>query len=704
MKIRSRFLMVAAMLGALVAGCAAAVANAGNETRSERRLMDAWKFHRGAASGAEAVGFDDHAWQTIALPHTWNARDGQDGGGNYFRGDGWYRRRFSTDAAWRGRRVFLQFDGANRTAEVFLNGRRLGRHRGGFARFRFDITDALKAAGENLLAVRVNNDPHDNMIPVSADYTFYGGLYRAVSIVTTDPVHVDLLDYASPGVFVRQANVTPEAAQLQVRVKLANDAAVANDLTVRVTIVNAAGETVAATESGASLLARARGELRRDLVVMQPHLWDGQADPYLYQVRTKIFVRGRLCDEVDLPLGLRFFSVDAARGFFLNGHPLDLHGVCRHQSRPDKGWAISEADEREDFGMIEELGATTIRESHYQQSQFWNDLADRRGMVLWAELAYVNDTKDNPEFFANAEEQLRELIRQNYHHPAIFFWSIGNETFVRDPKTTAPDTNDRLLRELAAVVREEDDTRLSTYASNGDVREPRASHPDIIAFNHYFGWYDGTLDDFAVWLDQQHAARPDLRTGMSEFGAGANPAQHEEPAHKPVAPGPWHPEEWQARFHEVYWQAMAARPWLWGKYVWCMFDFASDGRNEGGTPGRNDKGLVTADRKIRKDAFYWYQANWSKKAVLHITSRRFTPRTRPVTTVKIYSNAEAVELAINGVSHGTRRSTNRIFLWPGVTLAPGENKVEATARRGGQLLTDRCVWVCTAPATAPKTP
>jgi beta-galactosidase len=699
MKILSRFLMLAVMLGGLSAVCAMAAAGHHNGPRAEWPLMDAWKFHRGAAPGAEAVGFDDQAWPAIALPHTWNAQDGQDGGGNYFRGDGWYRRRFPTEAAWRGRRVFLQFDGANRTAEVFLNGRRLGLHRGGFARFRFDITDALKASGENLLAVRVNNDPHDNMIPVSGDFTFCGGLYRAVSIVATDPVHVDLLDYASPGVYVRQARVTPETAQLQVRVKLANDATVANDLTVRITIVDAAGDPVAVSESGTSLLAGARGDLRRDLVVKQPHLWDGQADPYLYEVRTEILVRGRLCDEVRLPLGLRFFSVDPARGFFLNGHYLDLHGVCRHQDRLGQGWAISEADEREDFEMIEELGATTIRESHYQQSQFWNDLADRRGMVLWAELAYVNDAKDNPEFFANAQEQLRELIRQNFHHPSIFFWSIGNETFVRDPKTTAPDTNDRLLRELAAVVREEDDTRLSTYASNGDVREPRASHPDIIGFNHYFGWYDGALDDFAVWADRQHAARPDLRIGMSEFGAGANPAQHEEPVHQPVAASQWHPEEWQASFHETYWQAMAARPWLWGKYVWCMFDFASDGRNEGGTPGFNDKGLVTADRKIRKDAFYWYQANWSKKPVLHITSRRFTPRTQPVTTVKVYSNAEAVELVINGVSHGTRRSTNRIFLWPGVTLAAGENRIEATARRDGQLLTDRCAWVYAAPET-----
>lgn len=707
MKTPIRFSVVSLIAGAWLAGLLAAGVNVRadeNAERPQQALIDGWKFQRGAVKHAEAVEFGDAAWESVVVPHTWNAQDGQDGGGDYFRGDGWYRRHFATEAGWKGKRVFLQFDGANRSAEVFLNGRRVGLHRGGFARFRFDVTEALRASGDNLLAVRVNNDPHDGIVPVSADFTFCGGLYRAVSVVATDPVHVDLLDRASPGVYARQAKVTADAAALEVKVKLANDADVANDLKVRVTIADAAGRSVAVSESDASLTAGARGEMRRDMVVKQPHLWNAQADPYLYTVATEIFVRGELRDTVKLPLGLRFFSVDAAKGFFLNGRYLDLHGVCRHQERWDKGWAISEADENEDFAIIEEMGATTVRQSHYQQSQHWNDLGDRRGMVMWAELAYVNDAKGDPEFFANAKEQLRELIRQNHHHAAICFWSIGNETFVRDPKTIAPDTNDRLLRELAAVVREEDDTRLSTYASNGDVMEPRAATTDIVGFNHYFGWYRGALEDFATWVDKQHGMRPGLKIGMSEYGAGANPAQHEESAKKPTASGPWHPEEWQAQFHEVYWPAMAERPWLWGKYIWCMFDFASDGRNEGGIPGRNDKGLVSADRKVRKDAFYFYQANWSQRPVLHIASRRFTPRTEAVTTVKVYSNAAKVELWLNGASLGVRESeaiagrASRVFRWTDVTLAAGENQVVARALRDGAPLEDACVWVVTSRA------
>ena len=666
-------------------------------------LAEGWKFHRGPEAQAAQPGFTDASWETVALPHTWNARDGEDGGGDYYRGDGWYRQRFRVAAGWAGRRVFIQFDGANRTAEIFLNGQRIGQHRGGFARFRFDITSTLDFSGDNVLAVRVNNRTDDNMIPVSADYTFCGGLYRAVSLVATAPVHIDLLDYASPGVYVRQSSVSENAAQLDVSVRLANDQTVASAVRVRVSVVDAAGQIVASSETAATLEPRAREEAKLRLEVVKPHLWNGQADPYLYQVRTEVLSQETVRDAMVLPLGLRYFSVDAAKGFFLNGRYLDLHGVNRHQDRAGRGWAIGEKEELEDFALIEEMGATMVRQAHYQQSQSWTDLGDRRGMVMWAELAYVNDARDNREFFENAKEQLRELIRQNLHHPAICFWSIGNETFVRDTKVMPADTNDRLLRELAAVAREEDPTRLSTYASNGGVTEPRAGAVDVLGFNHYFGWYRGEPEDFATWADEQHALRPDLRISMSEYGAGANIAHHEVPARKPATTGQWHPEEWQARYHEVYWQAMATRPWMWSKLVWCMFDFASDGRNEGGTPGINDKGLVTSDRKTRKDAFYFYKANWSAQPVLHITSQRFALRTQPKTPVKIYANAETVELLVNGVTQGRQIGTQGIFIWPEITLNSGENLIEARATRNGHEMKDECRWVYQA-AYVPATP
>lgn len=660
-------------------------------------LMVDWKFEKGPVDGAAADGFNDGSWQTVTLPHTWNIEDGSDGG-TYYQGDGWYRRRFDVPNDWKGKRIFLQFDGANRSAEVFLNEQRIGLHRGGFARFRFDITAAVKSKGENLLAVRVNNAANDNMIPVSADYTFFGGLYRAVSLVAVDPVHIDLLDHASPGIFVQQTHVTADRAELDLRVRLANDLDGPADLHVRTTIFDAAGKSVASIERAASLPAAERGEIRARVLLDKPHLWNAQADPYLYQVRSDVMMAGVVRDSVMIPLGLRFFSVDPSRGFFLNGRYLDLRGANRHQERAGKGWAVGDADEDEDMEIIEEMGCTFVRQSHYQQSQHWNDLGDRRGMIMWAELAYVNDARDNPEFFENAKEQLRELIRQNHHHPAICFWSIGNETFVRDKKVIPADTNDRLLRALASIVREEDPTRLSTYASNGDVGEPRAGIPDVLGFNHYFGWYHGAPEEFATWLDGQHADRPDLRIGMSEYGAGANIAQHDDPSRKPTASSPFHPEEWQATYHEVYWQALEKRPWAWCKLIWVMYDFASDGRNEGGTPGRNDKGVVTTDRKTRKDAFYWYQANWGSKPMLHLTSKRFTERTQAKTTVKVYSNLDTVEVRVNGVSLGTKTSSNKIFLWPDVTLKQGNNQIEARSSKEGKELTDRGVWNYTPPS------
>lgn len=654
--------------------------------------MSDWRFFKGHMENPAAPNVDDSVWEIVSLPHTWNVGDGSDGRG-YYRGEAWYRRHLLVPAEWKDKQVFIEFDGANRIAEVFLNGVRIGEHRGGYARFRFDLTETLSHQHDNILVVRVTNAEGDNLPPISADYTFFGGLYRGVRLIATDRVHIEMMDHGSPGVFIQQTNLTDIAAELSVKMKVANEGESSAKFLTRTEIVDAAGQIVGRLEKPVRLNPLQREVITGRVVISHPHRWNAKADPYLYRVNNYVIVGGVVRDLVSLPLGLRTFAVDPDRGFILNDRYLDLHGVSRHQERAGKGWAISPSDEREDFSIIEEMGCTVVRQSHYQQSQLWNDLADERGMIMWAEVAYTNDALDNPAFFESAKEQLRELIRQNAQHPAICFWSIGNETFVRNKKTIPLDTNDRLLRELAAVVRKEDPSRLSTYASNGDATEPRAGIPDAIGFNHYFGWYRDALEDLAPWLDRQRADRPDLRIGMSEFGAGANTTQHELTDKKPEANGRWHPEEWQAKFHEVYWQTMATRPWLWCKLVWCMFDFASDGRHEGGTPGINDKGLVTADRKIRKDAFYWYKANWNSEPMVYITSRRFAERTGETTNIKIYSNLPSVSLILNGSDLGTKSSDNHIFVWEQVSLRPGDNIIEAHAERDSVRLTDKVTWI-----------
>ena len=721
--------------------------------RAEVSLNAGWRFHFGDTPGAEAAAFDTTSWSQVNTPHTWNALDGQDGakasaggasdimkGGNYARGSGWYRRTLKPDATWTGRQVYLQFDAANRRADIFLNGRLVGTHLGGNARFRFDVTAALKRDADNLLAVKVNNEDN-GILPHSGDFTFFGGLYRDVSLLVTDAVQIETMDHASPGVFLAQTSVNAERAEISARVKLANHSTAPAAVSIRIAITDATGKLVLdsttaipSTSSSLTLAAGARGEVTLPLALISPHLWQGRADPYLYTARIEVSVAGTVRDSIEQPLGLRSYSVDPAQGFFLNGKYLDLHGASRHQDRIDKGWAISADDDREDMALMAEMGCTAIRVAHYQQSPLWYRLADERGLALWAEIPFVDEAAPTDLFFNNALSQMRELIRQNFNHPSIFFWGCGNENFdlgkgFAEGIAQYGPISERQIQALHALAKAEDPTRLTTYASFHSERdvnfaipgqapaafkgEPQRWYTDTTAFNKYYGWYYGEPEDNAEFFDAHHARNPTQRLAVSEYGAGGSITQHDAtnyggpdyvrtPAEtmRRAAFAKTHPEEYQSYYHEGAWRVLAARPYLWGKFVWNMFDFASDGRDEGDAPGRNDKGLVTFDRKIRKDAFYFYKANWSAEPVLHLTSRRFTTRTEPTTEIKIYSNAPEVELFLNGTSLGKKPvAPDRIVRWPGVTLAPGENKVRATAAFAGRVLTDECAWTLpTAPA------
>jgi beta-galactosidase len=386
-------------------------------------------------------------------------------------------------------------------------------------------------------------------------------------------------------------------------------------------------------------------------------------------------------------LGLRFYSVDPDRGFYLNGQPYHLHGVDRHQDFMNRGWAITEADMDQDISLLKELGATVVRCAHYQHRDYFYSLCDQAGIMVWAEIPQVNIVRDTPEFENTSRGQLLDLIRQNVNHPAIFAWSLGNEI------GSASDDPHRELQDLAALAHGEDPTRPTIEATSTGARPEMNKIPDLLGWNIYPGWYSGAKEKYGEELDSR---RDHSRHGglcISEYGAGANTTQHEQNPKQPKTTGQWHPEEWQAEVHEAAWAAMKQRPFVWGTFVWCMFDFAVSTRHEGGQPGLNDKGLVTRDRQTKKDAFYFYKANWSDEPVLYLTSRRFTERTNAVTDVKIYSNAREPELFVNGVSQGKRSDgENGVFIWKNVALTPGENKISAQAKAGGQMLTDECVW------------
>lgn len=643
------------------------------EPRPVQSLNADWRFLKGDPAEAAAPSLDAKAWLKVMLPHTFNAGDGEDGGG-YYRGPGWYRRELDMAPQPPGRRLFLQFDGAALNAKVFLNGTRVGSHAGGYAAFRFDITD-LARPGRNLLAVRVDNAPTPSVAPLGGDFTVFGGLYRGVSILSTPALHVDALDHGGPGVYVSTPKVSAESAEVAVLTRVRNDGGKAQRAKVSTAILDAEGKVVA--QSVSRLMTRP-GEvtpLTQALVLPRPRLWNGRQDPYLYQVRTQVASADGPADEVSVPLGVRTFRVDPKAGFFLNGRRLSLHGAnLFHSGRPGKGLAVTEAEIDEDFQIMAEMGATGLRLVHFQHPAHAYDRADRDGLVLWTEIPLNSQVDASPAFEANIVEQLRELIRQNANHPSVMFWGLGNEIYRSDA------ASNRILARLQAEAKAEDPTRPTVYAHCcGADNAPHAMHTDLIAYNKYFGWYPDQVGEIGDWADRAHALIPDRAMAVSEYGAGASVLQQEDPPRRPVPASGWHPEQYQSLFHERAGAQLGARDYLWGQFVWVAFDLASDGRNEGDRPGINDKGLVTYDRRVRKDAYYWYQAQWSDMPMVHITSRRMTTRAADQATVKVYSNAPRLRLTVNGVDQGEREVLDKVAVWPGVTLRPGDNRIQAAS-------------------------
>jgi beta-galactosidase len=652
-------------------------------------LLDAgWRFIRQDVSGAQTNGFDDSSWTNLNLPHTWNNLDGQDGGNDYYRGIGWYRLHYLVDGSLSNRHFFLKFDGAFEVTDVYVNGTWLGRHQGGFGAFVFDTTTNLKFGADNVIAVKVNNAANPDIPPLDADFTFFGGLYRDAHLLVTDPLQISPLDYASPGIYLTTTGVSSNSANLQVTTVVSNANPVAASVTVRVVVTDAATNLVAVLTNWATLPAGSVSNVVASTTIAYPHLWNGLADPYLYQTYVEVYNGTNLTDWGCQPLGFRFYSMDPANGFFLNGRPYDLHGVAMHQDWLNCGWALTNAQRDTNFLLLKELGVTVVRLSHYEHNDYTYQLADQNGVALWSEIPLIDRITESAAFYTNAAQQLRELIRQRYNHPSVICWGTFNEITLESGPSPA-----NLVAQLVQLAAQEDPTRPSagaTQASNGDAN---SWLPRVAGFNEYYGWYEVPFDGIAAWADSMRAGNPAAAIGVTEYGAGASIYQHSENPvpWPPTTGGQFHPEEWQNLVHETNWALMKTRPALWIKTVWIMFDFASDVRDEGDTPGRNDKGLVTYDRQTRKDAFYFYKANWTTNPMVYITGHTFTNRLTNLVTAKVYANCDAVELFVNGVSQGSRTSPNCIFTWP-VKLAGGGNLVHAVGTMGATNVTDALTW------------
>lgn len=574
-----------------------------------------------------------------------------------------------------------------------MNGKHIGEHRGGYGAFVFEITDKVEYGKENTLLVRVNNGEQLDVMPLVGDFNFYGGIYRDVHLLLTDNLCISPLDYASSGVYLIQQQVTDKQAAVCARVNLSNGTGELRKAVVRLQI-NDGEKTVYEAEKEVSMTPRTDVQAEDiEFILTNPRLWNGTRDPFMYQAVVTLIKDGQELDKVEQPLGLRYYTTDPDKGFFLNGKHLPLHGICRHQERAEVGNALHPEHHEEDTRIMLDMGVNAIRLAHYPQATYMYDLMDKNGIVTWAEIPFVGPGGyadkgfvDQPSFRENGKEQLKEMIRQHYNHPSICFWGLFNELKEQG------DNPVEYIKELNAMAHREDPTRPTTSASNqGGALNFITDH---IAWNRYDGWYGATPATLATWLDATHKSYPGIKIAISEYGAGAS-IYHQQDSLVQTVPGSWwHPENWQTEYHIQNWKIISERPYVWGSFVWNMFDFGAAHRTEGDRPGVNDKGLVTHDRKIKKDAYYFYRANWNPEPMVYIAGRRNVDRVKPLVDVQVFSNVEEVRLIVNGRLCGKMKPDGlKVCLFKDVPLRKGSNEIEVRAGDGKKQLIDRCTWI-----------
>lgn len=619
-------------------------------------LNQNWRFIQEDAGLPEKLPSE---WSLIDLPHTWNAVDGHDGNGSYARGRFWYAKNFITPRQpLSGGRVYVEIPAAGQQATVYVNGKEVIYHEGGYSTFRADITE-LCGEGENLLAVACSNENKSSVYPQSADFTFYGGLYRGVNLISVPETHFELEYYGGPGIQITPKPCDDGGAVFEMESWIVNGD---ENFTVMYSVRNAEGREVAAG-------VRPADDTKLTLYVPDASRWEID-NPYLYTVTATLQRRNEAYDEVSAQVGVRSFSCDPNKGFIINGVETPLRGVSRHQDQLYKGNALTREEHYEDARIIKELGANTIRLAHYQHSQDFYDACDEMGFVVWAEIPFISVMNKDPEAHQNCISQMKELIIQNYNHPSICFWGISNEILIGG-------ISDQLVenhKELQKLCKELDPTRLTTIAhvTMTPADSPVHNITDVESYNHYFGWYGGRMEDNGPWLDNFHKAHPEICLGLSEYGCEGIITYHgPNPACKDYS------EEYQALYHEHMAKVLDERPWIWSSHVWNMFDFGCAARDEGGVAGRNNKGLVTMDRKTKKDSYYIYQAYWSKTPMLHICGRRYAQRAGETTEIRVYSNQPSVVLYLNGKKVEEKYS-DKVFVFQ-VALEEGQNIVKAVA-------------------------
>ena len=621
-------------------------------------LNEGWQFIKNCADPKATEGAEK-----VNLPHCWNAVDGQDGGNDYFRGDCLYTKTLRKSELGEGEH-YLEIRGANSSADVYVNGTALCHHDGGYSTWRVNLTEALTEE-ENLLSIVVNNAPNETVYPQVADFTFYGGIYRDVYLITVNETHFDLDYYGAPGIKVTP-NVNGKDATVEVEVY---------------TTAMKAGQQIVYTlldQAGKELQRLASADKKATFEIKDVHLWNGRKDPYLYSCKAEIVEGENVVDNISTRFGCRTFRIDPNNGFILNGEEYPLRGVSRHQDRWGVGNALTRQHHEEDIDFICEVGCTTIRLAHYQHDQYFYDLCDEKGLVIWAEIPYIS--KHMPTGRENTISQMKELVSQNYNHPSIVVWGLSNEISIGGSSEDLLE-NHRILNDLC---HEMDKTRLTTIAavSMCKMDDPYLQIPDVVSYNHYFGWYGGDTSMNGPWFDKFHAMHPNIPIGCSEYGCEALNWHTSDPRQGDYT------EEYQAYYHEELIRQLFTRKYMWATHVWNMFDFGADARAEGGENGQNHKGLMTFDRKYKKDSFYAYKAWLNPEPMIHLCGKRYVDRVEDVTKVTVYSNQPSVELFANGVSLGVKEAADHFFYFdvPNVgetklTAVAGELKDESVIRK-----------------------
>ena len=659
------------------------VAKADDNPRTFILLDKGWGYRPVSDTGLKS------SMKQVTVPHTWNANY-IPGTRSYNREMMVYRRDLEITPDMKDKRLFLYFEGVNSSATVLVNNKSVGSHKGGYTAFCMEVTDYAKQ-GTNKLEVWVTNAYNPEILPISGDFNIYGGIHRPCHLLVTEQDCISPLFYASPGVFIHQDKVSEKQAQITVETMLSLRGK-KQGLKVRTTIEDAKGNIISQNiEQNVTI-----ENVKQPFVIEHPVLWNAKQNPHLYKVIVELLDNGKVIDRVEQRTGLRYFSVDADKGFFLNGKYLDLYGFCLHEEVEGKGSALSAEDHERDMELVKESGATSLRLVHYPHSESIYHLSDENGIVLWTEIPMVGPGGYDFCGFINtdglkehARQVLKELVYQKYNHPSICFWGIFNEI------RTNYDNAEPFARELHELYKEIDPSRLTTLASCDDPKFYQ-NCSDLMAWNKYIGWYGSrnAPETAGNFFDKAKAASNGKPVAISEYGGGATVEHHFSMKENDVKPsGQFHPEEGQTYIHEGNWSAFAQRPYMWAKYIWVFADFQSSIRNEGGKPGINDKGLVTYDRKIKKDAFYFYKANWSTEPMIYITSRRFTERPEANVQVKVYSNLRENTLYVNGKKIGKQKSDSlHRVVWQNVTLSKGENRIRVEGKSKAGVIEDTCVW------------